>query len=113
VLNITKYMKKENSIKEIQQIVNNWIKDHRGYWPPLSMISAIMEELGELAREVNSLEGYKPKKESVRAKSNLGEELADLLFSIICVANHYKIDLSDELDKIINKYSERDSRRFF
>jgi len=112
VLNIRKYMKKENSLKEIQQIVNNWIKDHGGYWPPLSMISAIMEELGELAREVNSLEGYKPKKVSERLKSNLGEELADLLFSIICVANYYKIDLSDELEKIINKYSERDSRRF-
>ncbi len=105
-------MKKENSLKEIQQIVNNWIKDHGGYWPPLSMISAIMEELGELAREVNFLEGFKPKKVNKEIKSNVGEELTDLLFSIICVANHYKIDLSDELDKTINKYSERDSRRF-
>ena len=106
-------MKKENSLKEIQQIVNNWIKDHGGYWPPLSMISAIMEELGELAREVNSLEGYKPKKGSEKEKSNLGEELADLLFSLICVANYYKIDLSEEVEKIIDKYSERDSKRFY
>ncbi|MFX1315189.1 MAG: nucleotide pyrophosphohydrolase [Promethearchaeota archaeon] len=106
-------MKKENSLKEIQQIVNNWIKEHGGYWTPLSMISAIMEELGELAREINSLEGYKPKKGREREKSNLGEELADLLFSIICVANYYKIDLNDEFEKIIDKYSERDSRRFY
>lgn len=106
-------MKKEKSLKEIQRIIDNWIHTHGGYWPPLSMISAIMEELGELAREINSLEGYKPKKNFYITESNIGEELADLLFSIICVANHYKIDLSDELDKIINKYSERDSRRFF
>ena len=112
MLNIRKYMKKENSLKEIQQIVNNWIKDHGGYWPPLSMISAIMEELGELAREVNSLEGYKPKKVSKIVTSSLGEELADLLFSIICVANYYKIDLNIELEKIMSKYSKRDSRRF-
>lgn len=105
-------MKKEISLKEIQQTVNKWIKEHGGYWPPLSMLSAIMEELGELAREVNSLEGFKPKKMSEKSKSNLGEELADLLFSIICVANYYKIDLSDDLRKIIDKYSKRDSRRF-
>ncbi len=105
-------MKKEKSLKEIQRIIDNWIHTHGGYWPPLSMISAIMEELGELAREINSLEGYKPKKNFNITESNIGEELADLLFSIICVANHYKIDLSDELYKIINKYSERDSRRF-
>lgn len=55
-------MKKEKSLKEIQRIIDNWIHMHGGYWPPLSMISAIMEELGELAREINSLEGYKPKK---------------------------------------------------
>ena len=104
-------MKKENSLKEIQQIVNNWIKDHGGYWSPLSMICAIMEELGEVAREVNSLEGYKPKK-SNELNSNLGEELADLLFSIICIANHYKFDLGKELNNIIDKYSKRDSKRF-
>ncbi len=106
-------MKNENSLKELQKIVNNWINDHGGYWPPLSMISAIMEELGELAREVNSLEGFKPKKVIKRGKSNLGEELADLLFSIICVANFYEIDLSKELENVIDKYSERDSKRFY
>jgi len=105
------FMKIENSIVEIQKLVNNWIVEHGGYWPPLSMICAIMEELGEVAREVNSLEGYKPKK-SERKNTNLGEELADLLFSIICIANHYKIDLGKELINTFNKYAERDSNRF-
>ena len=101
----------ENSFKEIQKKVNNWILEHGGYWPPLSMICAIIEELGEVAKEVNSLEGYKPKK-SNKLEINLGEELADLLFSIICIANHYKIDLGKEFKEIFKKYSERDSNRF-
>lgn len=100
-----------NSFEEIQKKVNNWILEHGGYWPPLSMICAIIEELGEVAKEVNSLEGYKPKK-SNKLDINLGEELADLLFSIICIANHYKIDLDNEFKEIFKKYSERDSNRF-
>ena len=101
----------ENSLKEVQNFVDEWILKHGGYWPPLSLICAIMEELGEVAREINYLEGYKPKK-SHNSDSKLGEELADLIFSIICVANHYNIDLSKEFYKIIEKYSERDSKRF-
>ena len=101
----------ENSLDKIQNIVNDWILDHGGYWPPLSMVCAITEELGELAKEVNSLEGFKPKK-SGETDLSLGEELADLLFSIICFANHYKIDLSTEINKTIIKYNRRDSNRF-
>lgn len=101
----------KDSLNEVQKIVDDWICEHGGYWPPLSMICAIMEELGEVAREINSLEGYKPKKSEI-SDSSLGEELADLLFSIVCVANHYKIDLGKEFNNMINKYSERDSHRF-
>ncbi|MFX0105345.1 MAG: nucleotide pyrophosphohydrolase [Candidatus Hodarchaeota archaeon] len=101
----------KDCLKEVQEIVDNWISEHGGYWPPLSMICAIMEELGEVAREVNSLEGYKPKKSKIE-DSNLAEELSDLLFSIICIANHYKIDLGQKFNNTINKYSERDSTRF-
>ena len=104
-------MEINNSLKEIQKIVNNWILKHGGYWPPLSMLCAVMEELGEVAREINSLEGNKPKKSGLN-DSNLGEELADLLFSVVCISNHYKIDLSKELNKIIKKYDKRDSNRF-
>ena len=104
-------MIKENLLKEAQDEVDNWIQNHGGYWPPLSMVCAIMEELGEIAREINAIEGYKPKKSEV-SDSNLGEELADLLFSIMCLANNYKIDLGEGFNNIIEKYSRRDSNRF-
>ncbi|MHA2283264.1 MAG: nucleotide pyrophosphohydrolase [Promethearchaeota archaeon] len=96
---------------EIQEMVDKWIHEHGGYWPSLSMICAVMEELGEVAREINSLEGYKPKKSGIK-HSKLGEELADLLFSIICIANNYKIDLGEEINRVFDKYSRRDSSRF-
>jgi NTP pyrophosphatase (non-canonical NTP hydrolase) len=100
-----------NSLKVIQEKVDIWIHEHGGYWPPSSMVCAVMEELGEVSREINSLEGYKPIK-SGKSNLKLGEELADLLFSIICLANHYKIDLGEEINIVLDKYSERDSTRF-
>lgn len=99
------------TLKEIQERVDEWIQVHGGYWPVLSMVCAIMEELGEVAREINSIEGYKPKKTRVYP-SKIGEELGDLLFSVICIANHYQIDLGEEFFKNIEKYSTRDSSRF-
>ncbi|MHA2391044.1 MAG: MazG nucleotide pyrophosphohydrolase domain-containing protein [Promethearchaeota archaeon] len=104
-------MDQENSLKEVQKLVDNWIRDHGGYWSPLAMISAIIEELGEVAKEINSLEGYKPKKDN-GFEVHLGEELADLIFSIVCLANHYQINLGKEFDNILKKYTKRDSKRF-
>lgn len=103
-------MREENSLKEIQKKGVDWILNHGGYWSPLAMLSAIMEEVGELAREINHLEGFKPKKGN--RSSNVGEELGDLFFSIICLANYYKIDLSKKFCEILEKYSKRDAKRF-
>ena len=105
-------MIKENFLKEAQEITDKWIQTHGGYWTPLSMVCATMEELGEIAREINAIEGYKPKKSKSRV-SNIGEELGDLLFSIICIANYYKINLGKEFNNILKKYSRRDSNRFY
>ncbi len=104
-------MMEKKSLRQIQDKVNDWILEHGGYWPPLAMLSAVIEEIGELAREINHLEGYKPKKPKKR-ESDLGEELADLLFSIICIANHYNIDLNEKIYYIMKKYSKRDAKRF-
>jgi NTP pyrophosphatase (non-canonical NTP hydrolase) len=104
-------MNKEFTLAEYQTRIDNWVKEHGGYWSPLSMLSAIMEELGELAREINHLEGFKPKKSDSEV-IGIGQELADILFSLSCMANYYKIDLSIELDQAIRKFSERDKDRF-
>ena len=104
-------MNEELSLKEYQKKIDKWILNHGGYWPPLSMFSAIVEEVGELAKEINHLEGLKPKK-PVKTETKLGEELADVIFAIICVANYYKIDINNELDLVIEKYTKRDSKRF-
>ncbi|TFF63432.1 MAG: nucleotide pyrophosphohydrolase [Promethearchaeota archaeon] len=105
-------MNKRLSLYDIQVQVEEWIATHGGYWTPLSMLSASIEELGEIAREINHLEGFKPKKQTADVDSQLGEELSDLLFSVICIANYYKIDLTNSFHKIMIKYSKRDSKRF-
>ena len=101
-------MVKKKTLKEIQEVIDEWILEHGGYWPPLSMLSAIIEELGELAREINYLEGFKPKKLSMPSKKEviIGEELGDLLFSIICLANHYNVDLNEKIHISFKKYSK-------
>jgi len=104
-------MSTDISLKEFQKRIEDWIVHHGGYWPPLSMLSAIVEEVGELAKEINHLEGFKPK-QSGEITRNLGEELADVIFALICLANSYKIDISYELEAVIKKYTIRDSKRF-
>ncbi len=104
-------MNKDVSLEEFQKKIDIWIAHHGGYWPPLSMLSAIVEEIGELAKEINHLEGFKPKK-SDKNSVNLGEELADVIFALICLANSYKINISYELEAVIKKYTIRDSIRF-
>jgi len=104
-------MKEDLSLKEYQKKIDNWILNHGGYWSPLSMFSAVVEELGELAREINQLEGFKPKK-SDQTATLIAEELADVIFALICVANYYKIDIDQELDLVIEKFTKRNSKRF-
>ncbi|MFX1366756.1 MAG: nucleotide pyrophosphohydrolase [Promethearchaeota archaeon] len=104
-------MSEKSSLQDMQHIIHDWINSHGGYWSPLAMLSAVIEEVGELAKEINHLEGYKPKKGNGK-ESKVGEELADILYALVCIANYYKIDLTKELKDTITKYSERDSNRF-
>ena len=57
------------------------------------MLASIVEEVGGLAREINNLEKIK-KKKSNEPETDIGLEMADVLFSLICLANHYGIDLA-------------------
>ena len=104
------------TIKDAQKRVDSWVNQFKeGYWPPLSMLASIIEEVGELSREINAFEGYKPKKKERQKediKENIALELADIIFSVICMANHFEIDLEDYFTKIIEKYDKRDSDRW-
>ncbi|MFP3951123.1 MAG: nucleotide pyrophosphohydrolase [Candidatus Bathyarchaeia archaeon] len=100
------------TIKEAQELVDEWIRQfEEGYWPPLSMLASLAEEVGELAREINHREKIKRKKES-EPERDIGLELADILFSLICLANHYEVDLEGKFMETIEKYSRRDTDRW-
>jgi NTP pyrophosphatase (non-canonical NTP hydrolase) len=105
-------MEENKSFLEIQKTIDKFINKHGGYWPPLSMFAALVEEIGELARELNHLEKHKTKKLGKPQVKCLGEELADAVFSIVCLANYYQINLNEELNKVLLKYKTRDSKRF-
>jgi len=81
------------------------------YWSPLSQLARLSEEVGEVARLLNHMYGDKPKKKE-EAKQQLGGELADVLFNIICMANAHNIDLDKEFEKSLDKLRVRDKDRF-
>lgn len=99
-------------IKDWQKQVDDWISQfEEGYWQPSSMLLRLMEETGELAREINHLYGEKPKKPS-EPPGDLALEMADILFIIISLANSLNIDLEDAFNRTMEKYRLRDSNRW-
>jgi NTP pyrophosphatase (non-canonical NTP hydrolase) len=100
------------SLREAQRLIDGWMRERGwGYWEPLSQLARMTEELGELARIVNHLYGEKPKKLE-EAEQELGLEMADLLYTMICLANSQGIDLQDALERTLEKYGSRDARRY-
>jgi NTP pyrophosphatase (non-canonical NTP hydrolase) len=102
---------KSSDLKGIQKKVDDWINQfEEGYWPPLSMLAALTEEIGELAREINDREGYKKKR--VPNNDSIEMELGDALYSLICLANYYQIDLDKAFSAVLEKYTKRDMDRW-
>lgn len=102
----------DKTIKEFQNDVDTWIQAvGGGYWTPHANLARIAEEVGELARLVNHSFGPKPKK-ATEARQELGEELADIIFAILCLANSQGIDLEDSLQQVLDKVWERDRDRY-
>ena len=99
-------------LKEAQARVDEWIGQfEEGYWPPLVNLARLTEEVGELARLMNHRFGPKAKK-AEESDQEMGEELADILFVLIAIANQQGLDLSDALDGVLEKYRIRDSHRW-
>ncbi|MFJ5715747.1 nucleotide pyrophosphohydrolase [Neobacillus sp. NPDC093127] len=102
----------KKTMKDLQAEVDAYIGQFKeGYFSPLAMLARLTEELGELAREVNHYYGEKPKKTSETEKA-IEEELGDLLFVLICMANALKIDMEDAHNYVMDKFKTRDSDRW-
>lgn len=100
------------TLKEAQAAVDAWISQfEEGYWPPLSNLARLTEEVGELAREMNHRFGHKPKKAD-EPEQDLALELADVLFVLLVIANEQGIDLEDALERVLAKYRTRDGDRW-
>ena len=99
-------------ISEAQARVDAWIsRFEEGYWPPLTNLARLIEEVGELAREMNHRFGHKTKKPE-EADQDLALELADVLFVLLVIANEQDIDLDEALERVLEKYRVRDSDRW-
>lgn len=100
------------NLAEAQRRVDAWISQfEEGYWPPLSNLARLTEEVGELARLMNHRFGHKPKKPE-EAEQDMALELADILFVLLVIANEQGIDLDDALERTLEKYRLRDSDRW-
>ena len=98
------------TIKEAQEAVDQWIKTYGvRYFSELTNMAVLTEEVGELARVMARKYGDQSFKAG--EKENLGEEMADVLWVLICLANQTGVDLTEELKKSIEKKTKRDAER--
>lgn len=99
------------TLKEAQQSVDDWIKENGvRYFNELTNMAMLTEEVGEVARIIARKYGEQSFKESDKNK-DLGDEMADVLFVLICLANQTGVDLTEALEKNLLKKSDRDKER--
>lgn len=103
------------SIKEAQETVDNWINTIGiRYYNELTNTAILSEEVGEVARLMARMYGeqsFKKKEQALTAKTDLADEMADVLFVLICLANQTGIDLTEALKKNLDKKTNRDAKR--
>ncbi|GAB4128889.1 MAG: nucleotide pyrophosphohydrolase [Raineya sp.] len=98
------------TIDEAQQIVDKWIKEVGvRYYNELTNTAILMEEVGELARIMARVYGEQSSKKGEQL--NLADEMADVLFVLICLANQTGINLTEALEKNLAKKTKRDKDR--
>ncbi|GAA4744920.1 nucleotide pyrophosphohydrolase [Flavisolibacter ginsenosidimutans] len=99
------------TLQEAQQKVDEWIKTTGvRYFSELTNMAILTEEVGEVARLMSRMYGEQSFKESDKGKE-LNDELADVLWVLICIANQTGVDLTDALQKNFDKKSSRDKDR--
>jgi NTP pyrophosphatase (non-canonical NTP hydrolase) len=98
-------------IKKAQEVVDTWIKEYGvRYFNELTNLAMLTEEVGEVARIIARRYGEQSEKESDKS-IDLGDEMADVLFVLICLANQTGIDLDAALQRNLDKKTKRDSTR--
>jgi NTP pyrophosphatase (non-canonical NTP hydrolase) len=105
-------MAQTRSLQPIQREVDEWISQfEEGYFAPLPMLARLTEEVGELARAVMHHHGGK-KPKPAEDPGDIGEEIADAMFVLVCLANSLDIDLDEKFSAMMAKYRSRDADRW-
>ncbi len=100
------------AFKKIQKEVDDWVGQYKlGYFKPFENLARLTEEVGEVAREINHQFGPK-KKKVTEDKGDLEEELGDIIYTIVCLANSLNIDLDRAFKKVMKKVYSRDRDRW-
>jgi len=102
--------KTDITLKDVQRTVDKWVKEYGvRYFSELTNMACLTEEVGELARVMARKYGDQSFKAG--EKENLGEEMADVLWVLVCLANQTGVDLTEEFHKTMEKKTRRDSLR--
>jgi len=100
------------SFSAAQKEVHAWISGlEKGYFEPMTMLARVTEEVGELAREVNHHYGEKPKKPE-EPEGSVADEICDVMFVLLSLANSLEIDLDTAFARTMTKYRTRDANRW-
>ena len=99
------------TIQQAQETVDRWIKEHGvRYFNELTNMTLLMEEVGEMSRIIARKYGEQSFKENEK-DANLADEMADVLFVLMCIANQTGVNLTDALQKNLEKKTKRDRER--
>ena len=99
-------------MKDYQRQVDEWVRQYKiGYWKPLEIMARLTEETGELAREINHRFGPKVKK-GEEEKKELEDEVADIIFTLSCLANSLNLDIEGGFKRVMDKCYGRDKDRW-
>jgi NTP pyrophosphatase (non-canonical NTP hydrolase) len=104
--------KNKITLEVLQSNVDAWIKTYGvRYFNELTNMAILMEEVGELARIISRKYGEQSFKRSDLKKANLADEISDVLFVLVCIANQTGVDLTAAMEKNLQKKSKRDKLR--
>jgi NTP pyrophosphatase (non-canonical NTP hydrolase) len=92
-------------LRELQGKVDEWVRDHGGYWTDFELLARMTEELGEISSDLQRLRGLRPR----RPECDLPSEIGDLLFTLAAFANVTNVDLESAIQATFTKYNQRDS----